>query len=72
LLQCGFVQGAVKTPLCRVWLEPPFLFKQYFHAGSTPQFLGFMGMVGLFFYVLFLSYFVLIRLGKQGRSALEQ
>jgi hypothetical protein len=48
------------------------LFKQYFHAGSKPEFLGFLGMTGLFFYVLYLSYFVLIRLGKQGRSAMEQ
>lgn len=72
LLQCGFVPGAVKTPLCQAWLEPALLYKQYFHANTTPQFLGFLGMSALFLYVLFLSYFVLIRLGKQGRSALEQ
>ena len=72
LLQCGFVPGAVKTPLCQAWLEPAFLFKQYFHANSKPEFLGFLGISALFLYVLFLSYFVLIRLGKQGRSALEQ
>lgn len=71
-LRCAFSNGAVKTPFCRVWLEPALLFKQYFHPGSTPQFLGFLGMVGLFIYVLYLSYFVLIRLGKQGRSAMEQ
>lgn len=71
-LSCAFVAGAVKTPFCRVLLEPPLLFKQYFHAGSKPEFLGFLGMVGLFIYVLYLSYFVLIRLGKQGRSAMEQ
>jgi hypothetical protein len=72
LLQCGFVPGTVKTPMCQAWLEPAFLFKQYFHANSKPEFLGFLGMSALFLYVLFLSYFVLIRLGKQGRSALEQ
>ncbi|HEY9634076.1 MAG TPA: DUF3177 family protein [Coleofasciculaceae cyanobacterium] len=71
-LRCAFVEAAIKTPLCRIWLEPPLLFKQYFHAGSKPEFLGFMGMVGLFIYVLYLGYFVLIRLGKQGRSAIEQ
>ncbi len=71
-LGCAFSDGAVKTPFCRVWLEPALLFRQYFHPGSTPQFLGFLGMVGLFIYVLYLSYFVLIRLGKQGRSAMEQ
>jgi hypothetical protein len=71
-LRCAFFQGEVKTPFCSVWLEPPVLFKQYFHPGSRPEFLGFLGMVGLFIYVLYLSYFVLIRLGKQGRSAMEQ
>ena len=71
-LRCGFFEGAIKTPFCQVWLEPPLLFKQYFHAGAKPAFLGFLGGVGLFIYVLYLSYFVLIRLGKQGRSAMEQ
>ncbi|HEY9819156.1 MAG TPA: DUF3177 family protein [Candidatus Sericytochromatia bacterium] len=71
-LRCAFFQGEVKTPFCSVWLEPPVLFKQYFHPGSRPEFLGFLGMSGLLIYVLCLSYFVLIRLGKQGRSAMEQ
>ncbi|HAG84133.1 MAG TPA: DUF3177 domain-containing protein [Cyanobacteria bacterium UBA12227] len=71
-LRCAFSPGAIKSSFCQVWLEPAFLFKQYFHANSKPEFLGFLGMVGLFFYVLYLSYFVLIRLGKQGRSAMEQ
>ena len=71
-LPCAFSQGQSRTPLCQVWLEPPLLFKQYFHAGSRPEFLGFLGMTGLLIYVLYLSYFVLIRLGKQGRSAMEQ
>ncbi|MEO8894146.1 MAG: DUF3177 family protein, partial [Coleofasciculaceae cyanobacterium] len=62
----------IKTPLCQAWLEPPFLFKQYFHANSKPEFLGFLGISALILYVLFLGYFVLIRLGKQGRSAMEQ
>lgn len=72
LLQCGFVPNSVKTPLCQAWLEPALLYKQYFHANSKPEFLGFLGISALILYVLFLSYFVLIRLGKQGRSALEQ
>jgi hypothetical protein len=71
-LQCAFVNGAIRTPLCQAWLEPPLLFKQYFHAGSKPEFLGFIGITGLLFYIVYLSYFVLIRLGKQGRSAMEQ
>ncbi|MEW6494003.1 MAG: DUF3177 family protein [Cyanobacteriota bacterium] len=71
-LQCAFVAGVVKTPFCQVWLEPPQLFKEYFHPGSKPELLGFMGMTCLFFFILYFSYFVLIRLGKQGRSAMEQ
>lgn len=71
-LQCAFVAGVVKTPWCQVWLEPPRLFKEYFHPGAKPEFLGFIGMMSLFFYIFYFSYFVLIRLGKQGRSAMEQ
>lgn len=71
-LQCGLVQGAVRSSWCRVWLEPSLLYKQYFHPGSKPGFLGFLGVTALIIYVLYLSYFVLIRLGKQGRSAMEQ
>ena len=71
-LSCGFLARAISTPFCQVWLEPPLLFKEYFHAGSKAGFLGFIGMTGLVIYVFYLSYFVLIRLGKQGRSAMEQ
>jgi hypothetical protein len=72
VLTCGFLENQLKTPFCQAWLEPPLLFKQIFHAGSKPEFLGFLGMTALIIYLLYLSYFVLIRLGKQGRSAMEQ
>ncbi|MBE9177391.1 DUF3177 family protein [Oculatella sp. LEGE 06141] len=68
-LQCSVSTTAYATPFCQVWREPSLLFKEYFHAGYTPQFLGFLGIVGLVIYVLYLGYFVLVRLGKQGRSA---
>jgi hypothetical protein len=71
-LRCAFVRGAIQTSMCQIWLEPPLLYKQYFHPGSKPAFLGFLGITGLIIYVLYLSYFVLLRLGKQGRSAMEQ
>jgi hypothetical protein len=71
-LPCAFAQGVIRTPSCRAWLEAPSVFKQMFHPGSKPEFLGFIGMMLLLFYVCYLSYFVLIRLGKQGRSAMEQ
>lgn len=71
-LQCAFSRSVFETPFCQVWAEPPLLYKQFFHGGSTPQFLGFLGILGLGVYVLCFLYFVIFRLGKQGRSALEQ
>ncbi len=64
-------QALLETASCRIWLDPPWGFKEIFHAGSGTQFLGFLGILGLTIYVLYLSYFVLIRLGKQGRSAMH-
>lgn len=70
-LSCAFKSQIqiIDEPFCRVWLDPPWLYKQMFHATANPQFLGLLGMIGLGIYVIYLSYFVLIRLGKQGRSA---
>lgn len=71
-LGCAFGGGALEQPFCRVWLEPPWRYKEIFHAGYSTGFLGFLGIVGLIIYVLYLSYFIFVRLGKQGRSAMEQ
>ena len=70
-LSCAFKSQIqiIDEPFCRVWLDPPWLYKQMFHATANPQFLGLLGLIGLGIYVIYLSYFVLIRLGKQGRSA---
>ncbi|MEM8603526.1 MAG: DUF3177 family protein [Cyanobacteria bacterium P01_H01_bin.121] len=57
---------------CRLWLDPPWGFKEYFHPNMTPGFLGFMGIVGLIVYVLSFGYFIFFRLGRQGRSATGQ
>lgn len=70
-LQCALSRSQFETPFCRVWLEAPLLFQQYFHSDLTRPFLGFFGLVGLAIYILYLGYFVLLRLGKQGRSATE-
>lgn len=70
-LQCGF-SSTVAQPLCQALLEPPLVFKEYFHPNTQPGFLSFLGMIGLIFYVGCLSYFVLFKLGKQGRSAIRQ
>lgn len=71
-LSCAFSPGAIKTQFCRVWLEPTWSYKAIFHANSARGFLGFLGMVGLVFYLLYFAYFLVVRLAKQGRSALEQ
>ncbi|MCC3417051.1 MAG: DUF3177 family protein [Microcoleus sp. PH2017_29_MFU_D_A] len=70
-LTCAFKSQiqVIDEPFCSVWFDPPWLYKQMFHAKASPQFLGFLGLTGLAIYVVYLSYFVLIRLGKQGRSA---
>ena len=71
-LSCTFSAGAIEQPFCQVWLEAPWAYQAFFHPQATPGFLGFLGIVGLVFYVFYLAYFLLIRLGKQGRSAIEQ
>jgi hypothetical protein len=71
-LSCAVTSGALETPYCRVWLEAPWSYKALFHQNSTPGLLGFLGLVGLTIYGLYFFYFVFVRLGKQGRSALEQ
>lgn len=70
-LSCAFKSQVqiIDEPFCRVWLNPPWLYKEIFHATTNPQFLGFLALVGLAIYVVCLSYFVLIKLGKNGRSA---
>lgn len=57
---------------CKVWFEAPWLYKQFIHRNTTVGFLGFLGASGLCVYVVYLGYFLLIRLWKQGRSAMER
>lgn len=70
-LTCAFSENALKSNYCRVWLEAPLMFKDYFHYNSKPAFLGFLGIIGLVIYVVYLSYFVLVKLGKHGRNATQ-
>lgn len=71
-LQCAFSGTALESAFCQVWREPPLRFRELIHAGYKPEFLGFIGLFLLIIYVIYLGYFVLVRLGKQGRSAMEQ
>ncbi|MEM7554911.1 MAG: DUF3177 family protein [Cyanobacteria bacterium P01_A01_bin.84] len=69
----GCVVGANKaSSFCNVWFQAPLLFKQYFHSGDSQEMLANVGLFGLAVYVLYFAYFVLIKLGKKGRSALQQ
>lgn len=73
-LRCAFLssQAMVGDPFCRVWLDPPWLFRSTFSPTSKPYTLGLLAAIALGIYVLCLGYFVFIRLGKQGRSATGQ
>lgn len=70
-LSCAFASGIKDIPYCRLWLLPPWGYKEIMHRNGDPGVLGFFGIMGLAVYILYLLYFVFIRLGKQGRSALE-
>ncbi|WP_413162904.1 DUF3177 family protein [Capilliphycus salinus ALCB114379] len=70
-LRCAFLdtKGLIADQTCRVWLDPPWMFKEIFHPGWTPGFLGFLGLSGLVFYLICFGYFIVVKLGRQGRSA---
>jgi hypothetical protein len=70
-LGCAFSENAFTKPFCSVWAEAPLMFKDYFHHNSKPAFLGFLGVVALVIYVIYLGIFMTIKLGKQGRSATQ-
>jgi Protein of unknown function (DUF3177) len=67
-LSCAF--NGAKTDYCQAWFQPSWLYYQFFHANSKPEFLSALGILGLIIYTLYLVYFLVVRLGKQGRSAL--
>ncbi|NEQ96319.1 MAG: DUF3177 family protein [Cyanothece sp. SIO2G6] len=71
-IRCTFSTELFGGPYCQAWLEAPWLYRAYFHASQSPGFLGFLGIIGLVIYSLCLAYFVLIRFGKQGRSAIQR
>ncbi len=70
-LPCAFNVNRFASATCQTWLEPPLLYKQYFHANYTHGFLAFFGILGLAIYVASLAWFVFVRLGKQGRQAIN-
>ena len=71
-VRCAFSPELLNGPACQAWMEPSLVFKDYIHAGLTRGFLGFWGIMGLVIYAAYLGYFVLVKLGRQGRSAISQ
>jgi hypothetical protein len=67
-LSCAF--GSAKTDYCQAWFKPSWLYYQFFHPNSKPEFLSLLGVLALIIYALCLGYFLIVRLGKQGRSAM--
>lgn len=70
-LPCAFSRDRFAEAACQTWLAPPLLYKEILHGGYTNGFLAFFGIVGLIIYLLVLAYFVFVRLGRQGRSAMS-
>ena len=70
-LSCAVSSEVLETPFCQVWIQAPVGYWALVHGDATPSFMGFLGLLGLSIYVLYFAYFLLIRLGKQGRAALE-
>ena len=72
-IPCAFGAGVLSSDLCQAWREPSLAFSDVFLLdGFTDGFLGFWGIVGIVIYALYLGYFLAIRLGRQGRTALNQ
>ncbi len=69
---CAASEQFRQQPYCQVWLEPPKLYAEWFHANSEPGFLGVLGILGLLAYVASLAYFVIVRLPKEGRRAMQE
>jgi Protein of unknown function (DUF3177) len=68
-LKCAASSTAIAARECQVWLEPPLFLKSMFHADVRPEKLSFLAIMALVFYGLYLGYFLLFKLTKQGRSA---
>ncbi|MDY7016428.1 MAG: DUF3177 family protein [Cyanobacteriota bacterium] len=74
-LSCAFTQNPASVPACRTWLEVPWAYYRLIHYDadySNVGVLGFLAAAALCFYIVYFFYFLLIRLAKQGRSALEK
>jgi hypothetical protein len=70
-LKCAGSKAALATAECQAWLEPPRVYQTIFHASTKVEKLGFVAIIALLLYGLYLAYFVLFKFSKQGRIATE-
>jgi len=72
-INCVFTGMAIQGATCQPWQEPALAFKTIIHgSGLKNGFLGVIGVAALIVYALYLGYFLLVKLSRQGRSALNQ
>ncbi len=75
-IRCAFSRAALASEVCQTWRAPALAYKSIFHSGDAGSenlaFWGWLGAVALGLYALYLGYFLFVRLGRQGRSALNQ
>jgi hypothetical protein len=69
--QCAVSNAFLKTDTCQAWFQPPLAYQRFLHATAGGEFLGALGTVALVIYGCVLGYFVVMRLGKQGRMAMD-
>lgn len=72
-IRCAFAGSLIDGSVCQAWLQPALGYKDAIHGeGFKPTFLAILGATALAIYALYLAYFLLVRLSRQGRSALNQ
>lgn len=72
-IRCAFAGSLIDGDVCQSWLQPALGYKDAIHGeGFKPTFLAILGATALVIYALYLAYFLLVRLARQGRSALNQ
>jgi hypothetical protein len=70
-LQCGLSSALLKTDFCQAWFYLPLLDRKVFPTIFKAGTLDGLGIAALVFYGLCFGYFLVVRLGKQGRIAMD-
>jgi Protein of unknown function (DUF3177) len=70
-LKCGLSDAAVKGEYCQAWFQPPLQYQQFLHNSTAAGTLGGFAFVALLVYAFTFGYFLVVRLGKQGRMAIN-